>query len=849
MSFISKSTLCVLSGRCRLRFAPVFGMLCLFASRATAATSAEGETLFEKSIRPVLVERCYECHSADAAAKGNLQAGLSLDTKQGLLTGGESGPAIVPGVPEKSLLIGALKFESYEMPPTGKLPASVIADFVKWVEMGAPDPRSAAAAPTPRRAAFAISEEDRRHWAFQPVRDTAPTTIRDTTWIRDELDRYVLANLEQRGLRPSGEADKHALLRRTTFALTGLPPTPEEIAEFVTDDRLDAFDRVVDRLLASPEFGVQWGRRWLDGVRYADSVDKSGEYRRWVVRSFNEDLSYDEFVKLQIAGDLIPAGSGVPPERIHAGGASLDGITATGMMSLAVWEQVGRDLAVAEIVDSQIDLVGRQLLGLTLACARCHDHKFDPISTQDYYSLAGILFSSHIATGKLIADARLGNDLIEVPLLNKKQAAKNAELDKLIAQTEEKIADVAKQIPQAARLAELNLKIDDLNAQVARASVASTKKSLTDQADKLVEERKKLLADQQVKGWDKNPPDLQHITAMRGRIAELQKSKITAPLAVSIAEGGVPGSNREKIGDAPIYLRGEYQRPGPIAPRRFPVILAGEKQAPLGTRTSHSGRRELAEWIGSADNPLTARVMVNRIWQQMIGRGLVRSPDNFGRLGDRPTHPELLDHLAVRFIRSGWSVKSLARDIALSATFRQATFASPEATRADPENLAISHMNRRRLTYEELRDTLLQLSNRLAEDVNAVQRSTTDDACRRTMFEPLDRRKTDVTAGIFDGPDSKAIVPVRAETTTAPQALFLMNNTLTVDTAKRLAEQLMHDPRLATDAQRLERLWLLGLGRPITSEETEIAQSFIRAHSWERFIQALLGTNEFAYLD
>lgn len=236
-------------------------------------------------------------------------------------------------------------------------------------------------------------------------------------------------------------------------------------------------------------------------------------------------------------------------------------------------------------------------------------------------------------------------------------------------------------------MAELNLKIDDLNAQVARASVASTKKSLTDQADKLVEERKKLLADQQVKGWDKNPPDLQHITAMRGRIAELQKSKITVPLAVSIAEGGVPGSNREKIGDVPIYLRGEYQRPGPIAPRRFPVILAGEKQAPLGTRTSHSGRRELAEWIGSADNPLTGRVMVNRIWQQMIGRGLVRSPDNFGRLGDRPTHPELLDHLAVRFIRSGWSVKSLVRDIALSATFRQATFASPEATCADPENL------------------------------------------------------------------------------------------------------------------------------------------------------------------
>ena len=849
MSFFSKLTVRVARLRGKLRFVATFGILCLLVSSATAAASPEGEAFFEKSIRPVLVERCYECHSADAAAKGKLQAGLSLDTKQGLLTGGESGPAIVPGAPEKSLLIGALKFESYEMPPTGKLPAAVIADFVKWVEMGAPDPRNAVATPTPRRAAFAISEEDRRHWAFQPLRDVAPVTVRETDWVRDELDRYVLAGLEQRGLQPNAEADKYALLRRTTFALTGLPPTPEEITDFVADDRLDAFDRVVDRFLASPEFGVQWGRRWLDGVRYADSVDKSGEYRRWVVRSFNEDLPYDEFVKLQIAGDLIPAGNDVAPERVHADGASLDGITATGMMSLAVWEQVGRDLAVAEIVDSQIDLVGRQLLGLTLACARCHDHKFDPISTQDYYSLAGILFSSHIATGKLIADARLGNDLVEVPLLNKKQAARNAELDKLIARTEEKMAAVAKKIPQAARLAELNLKIDDLNAQVARTTIASTKKSLTDQANKLVEERKKLLADQLTKGWDKNPTDLQQITAMRARIAELQKSKITVPVAVSIAEGGVPGSNREKIGDAPVYLRGEYQRPGPIAPRRFPVILAGEKQTPLGARTSQSGRLELAEWVASADNPLTARVMVNRIWQQMIGRGLVRSPDNFGRLGERPTHPELLDQLAIRFIRSGWSVKSLVRDIALSATFRQATFASPEATRADPENLAISHMNRRRLTYEELRDSLLQLSDRLTENVNAVQRPTTDDTCRRTMFEPLDRRKTDVISGIFDGPDSKAIVPVRAETTTAPQALFLMNNTLTVDTAKRLAERLTHDSRMTNDSHRLERLWLLGFGRPIASEEAEIAQSFISEHSWERFIQALLGTNEFAYLD
>jgi hypothetical protein len=371
------------------------------------------------------------------------------------------------------------------MPPSGRLPAGVISDFVKWVEMGAPDPRDTAAATTPRRTAFQITAEDRRHWAFQPVRKASPPPVRDATWVRDDLDRFVLAGIERAEFRPNAAADKYALLRRTTFVLTGLPPTPDEIVAFAADDRTDAFERVVDRLLSSPEFGVHWGRRWLDGVRYADNIDKSGEYRRWVVRSFNEDLPYDEFVKLQIAGDLFPANSEVPADRIHVSGASFDGVTATGMMALAVWEQVGRDLAVAEIVDSQIDLVGRQLLGLTLACARCHDHKFDPISTQDYYAMAGILFSSHIATGKLIADDRLGNELIEIPLLNAEQAARNNKLDAAVADLNAAIATVAKRIPQAARLADVAVERADLEGQLAKATTSTTKKSLGDKIAKL----------------------------------------------------------------------------------------------------------------------------------------------------------------------------------------------------------------------------------------------------------------------------------------------------------------------------------------------------------------------------
>ncbi|HND52023.1 MAG TPA: DUF1553 domain-containing protein, partial [Pirellulaceae bacterium] len=604
------------------------------------------------------------------------------------------------------------------------------------------------------------------------------------------------------------------------------------------------------------------------GVRYTDSIDKSGEYRQWVVRALNTDLPYDQFLKLQVAGDLFPADPSTAPDRLHSSGASLDGITATGMLAHAVWEQVGRDLAVAEIVDSQIDLVGRQLLGLTLACARCHDHKFDPISTQDYYALAGILFSSHIATGELIADARLGNTLVERPLLNVEQEARNKQLDESAAQTEAQIAEVVKKVPQAARLADLTTQLADLEEKLGKAT-ATGKKPIADQIAKAKAEHEKLVADQQTAGWDRNPPELQEIANLRKQVAELKKQKLVAPVVACIVEGGVPGSNREKIGDAPVYLRGEYQREGAIVPRRFPVILAGEQQTPVSQRTTQSGRRELAEWLTSTDNPLTARVMVNRLWQHMVGRGLVRSPDNFGRLGEPPTHPELLDHLSTRSMASGWSMKRALRDIALSATFRQSSFVDADVARLDPENRLLSRMNRRRLAYEELRDSLLKLKAEgvlaagdasggtasggaksgaaEASAVSATPKAKT--GVRRTLYEPIDRRKVDLTAALFDGPDSKSIVPVRAESTTAPQALFLMNNSLVVDTAKELAARLKQDPTLADDQRRVERLWLLATGRPPEPDEVQLATAFVSRHSWERFVQAVLGMNEFCYLD
>lgn len=818
--------------------------MALLVFRATAASPEVGVEFFEKSIRPVLIQHCYECHSASAAANGKQQAGLMLDSKQGFLQGGESGPAVVPGKPQESLLISALNFESVEMPPKGRLPAEVIANFEKWVAMGAPDPRDDRTNLTPRRTEFQITDDDRQHWSFRPLTKTEPPDVKQMNWGKGDIDRFVLANIERTGGQPSPIADRYTLLRRTTFAITGLAPTAEEIAAFISDTDAAAFEKVVDRLLDSPDYGIHWGRRWLDGVCYADSIDKSGEYRRWVVRALNADLPYDQFLKMQIAGDLIPASSSVPHDQKHVSGASFDGITATGMMAMAVWEQVGRDLAVAEIVDSQIDIIGRQVLGLTLACARCHDHKFDPISTQDYYALAGILFSSHISVGKLIADDRLSTDaLVEMPLLNMDQDNFNRQLDSKIAQVESRISLLAMKVPQAAKLAELSVQLADLDGQLVRATTSASKKSLTDQTTKMKVELEKLLADQQTKAWDKNPPEIELIANLRKEIDGLRKEKVKAAAVVAIADGGVPGSNREKIGDAPIYLRGEYQREGAIVPRRFPVILAGPDQTALGERTKGSGRYELAEWIAAPENPLTARVMVNRIWQQMIGRALVRSPDNFGKLGEKPTHPELLDYLAAEFMASDWSVKKLVRQIALSATFQQTSLVPQAAARMDPDNLLISHMNRRRLTYEELRDFLLRLAS------GGQPGSVDGDVRKRTMFEAIDRKKIDLTAAIFDGPDSKSIIPIRAESTTAQQALYLMNSQLAHDTAKKLAERITEDPALKSDHERLERLWMLVFGRQPDGEETRTSQEFIAAQSWESLVLAILGTNEAVYID
>jgi hypothetical protein len=500
------------------------------------------------------------------------------------------------------------------------------------------------------------------------------------------------------------------------------------------------------------------------------------------------------------------------------------------MLALAVWELVGRDLAVAEIVDSQVDVVGRQLLGLTLACARCHDHKFDPISTEDYYGLAGIFFSSKISPGHLIADGRLSGDVLTVPLLSKVDDARNRQLG---GQIEELTATLLT-VPGAQRLEKLGREVAALGARAKAAKAATDKARLEKELAALKNEEKKGNAALE-------PAAAVRLAELRGRMAALQKQQVAPPLVMVTQEGGVPGSNREKIADAPVLIRGDFHREGNVVPRRFPVILAGEKQPRI---TAGSGRLELARWIAGSTNPLTARVMVNRVWLHLFGEGLVRTPDNFGRLGEKPTHLELLDHLATRFVANGWSVKKMIREVVLTGAYRQSSFGGPGLLKADPDNRLVGRMNRKRLTYESLRDSLLLVSGQLSLTADPPAGRPA-----RTMFESIERRRGDDMRALFDGPDPKGIVPDRPDTTTAPQALFMLNNKLVLQAAEGIASDVAKDPALKTDAARLDRVYRKLIGRPPSARESELARAYLENASWANFLQVLLCTNEFIYVD
>lgn len=722
-----------------------------FLGTALCARADDGVEFFEQRIRPVLVDRCYSCHSADAASKKTLKGGLLLDTRKALLKGGDGGPAVVPGKPADSLLIRAIRHESIEMPPKGKLSDETIADFVKWVQIGAPDPRDGSAS-----AGSTIDiEAARRSWAYQTPKLPERPEVADEDWPRGDIDRLVLATLDGNGLRPAQSADKRTLIRRAAYDLLGLPPTPEEIAAFLADDDPGAFKRVVDGMLKSPDFGIRWARHWLDSVRYAqddptcnannNGTFSVGPYRDWVVKSFNEDLPYDQFVRLQFAGDLMPLDD---PELINT-----DGLTATGIWGLAhLVEGNDKEKVVADFVDEQLDVLGRTFLGLTVSCARCHDHKFDPITQSDYYALAGIFYSSHIFTFK----GKSARERVRVQM----RAVRTKTEQREIEPTEQQLSKLAAEIAAIEKKHENALKLmqvrRDLQAQMTLEPKTDNEKANIER--RIKELRRKevdLVADQKKKGWDENPAELKQHAKLVAERDEFNKKVGQFPLRMVMLEGPVPGTRHKEPGDMPVFIRGNHLSLGKTVPRTIPrVFVINDEEFEI----TGSGRLQLADWLTRPNHPLTARVMANRIWQHLFGRGIVATPSNFGRLGQPPTHPELLDYLAVRLVESGWSIKSLMREIMISRAYQQSSLSTPENVSRDPDNRWFGRMNRKRLDAEALMDTLAWHSDR-------VKRSDHDAPgwklvlSGRTLFGEFTRDKPQTTLDLFDGANPDLLVP------------------------------------------------------------------------------------------
>lgn len=738
---------------------------------ATMSAMTKDAERFEKTIRPILAEHCFECHGSNEPSSG-----LDLSSRVGLLAGGKRGPAAVPGKPEESLFIAALKHsdDKLKMPnKKAKLSDKDITTLEQWIADGIPWPENAGitivATSGPE---FTITEAQRRHWSLQPIADPAVPTVKNEAWVQDPLDAFVAAGQETAGVEPAPKADKATLIRRATYDLTGLPPTPDEIAAFVNDNAPDAFDRVIDRLLASPRYGERWARHWLDLVRYADAIHYDPKYthfpayttayRNWVIASFNADLPYDRFVTMQLAGDLLK----------QADGGGRDAIVATGVLTIGNWQEndTEREKVRADMVDDQIDLVGRAFMGLSISCARCHNHKFDPISQADYTALAGIFFSTRIADGKSL---RVRYELEK----DGKKLAKGIE---------------DKEISPARRKKENGAAPTD-------------------------EER----------------------AAYRSK-----------PLTVAFRaeDGGIPGSLHPKIGDTRLYVRGSFQKQGDFIPRRFPEVLAGTSQQPIGN--DRSGRLELAKWLTSADHPLTARVMVNRIWQHHFGNvGLVRTPSDFGLRGEAPTHPELLDHLARRFIAGGWSLKAMHKAILKSATWQQAGVPLPESFAKDPENRLLTHQNRWRLQAEAVRDSLLAVSGTLVNDIGDLPPWPRQAPPWRTIFLHVSRFDADAFWTTFDGADPCSQIARRDTSIVPQQALWMMNNALPRESAAKAAE-------LAGtgDEAAITRLHLLLLGRQPDAAEMKLAKTFIakggdRAAQWKTYAHALVCSNDFIFVD
>ena len=932
------------------------GFVFLCTVGGLSAAPEAGLEFFEKKIRPVLVEHCYQCHSTESVAANKLKGGLRLDTQGGTRAGGDTGPAVVPGKVDASLLIKALRQDQFEMPPKGKLPDAVIADFVKWIEMGAPDPRTKEVAVHPKPAVTAGD-----HWAFKPVIAAKPPNVKRTAWLKGDIDRFVLARMEQQGLQPVDAASNRELARRIYFDLIGLPPSPEQMRHFIAaakKDRPKAVASLVDTLLASPRYGERWGRHWLDVARYAEDQahtfgvrrrENAHQYRDWVIRAFNDDLPFDEFVKRQIAGDLMENESG---DRFRE-------LAGMGFLGLGAQYYKNSDRAKAEAdeLDDAIDTLTRGFLGLTVSCARCHDHKYDPIPTIDYYSLAGIFNGRGYREAPLVTDAvvKTYNEgqqkvkeqekvvrefLLAIARRNGEErfsqisqymitawrlnalSAKGIGLSDDDAAKREKLHpyfvkrfrdyfkpgnknEAVKRLPvlapwfeqdpakTVASIAKEDLKYETVPVPKTIADLATAMQKLAldaQQADRqLTEDFEKALAaaetEQDKKKVRRGKLDGEHDRVLKqvwldGRAplfaregeaekhfltdgereqliqyrAQLEAIKKTAPAKYDVAHV-ISGGGRTMQ----VYVRGNPSNRGTWAAKGFLQIFS-EGERPTEQKAAQElkyTRLDLADAIASADNPLTARVIVNRVWQWHFGRGLVGSSSNFGLAGEEPSHPALLDWLTVQFVKNGWSLKWLHRQIISSAAYQASSAQHASNANMDADNRFFWRFNRRRLDVESWRDALLSVSGQLDLSMGGRTVSLSDAKNRRrTVYAKISRHELDGLLRLFDFPDANVSAAKRTETTVPQQQLFVLNSPFFVDQARGFANRLREET--TEDTARVQRAYQLAFGREPSAVELQLGLAFAagdvtaegdKVSRWEQYCQALLATNEFLYVD
>ena len=923
----------------------------LLAAGAVLSPSAQAEEFdfFEKQIRPLFHKHCYECHSTEG---GKAKGGLVLDSREGWAKGGDSGPAIVPGDPEASLLIRAVSYADgdLKMPPKYRLTETERVALAQWVESGAADPRSGQVSKKSEEIDLA---KGRRFWSFRPVTQPPVPKVDEALGQGESLgaiDRFVLSRLAKEGVRQVDLAKPETLVRRLYFDLIGLPPTPEQLDEFLADTSPEAYARLVDRLLSSPQFGETWGRHWLDVARFAESSGggrslmfrNAWRYRDYVIDAFNRDKPFNEFILEQIAGDLLPEGTAAQQN---------ERFVATGFLALGPhnYELQDKELLRMEVVDEQIETVGRAFLAMTIGCARCHDHKFDPIPTRDYYAMAGIFRSTQsLVPGNV--SGWVERNLSPSPEVQRKidqhsKATKKANAALRDAKTELQKVEVAAgragvfvDNPQAEKIGEWMKSTSNKNfygenyihdkgegkgqkkviftAELKKAGEYEVRVGYThgtNRSEKVpviiahaggettlhinqrevppisnnfkalgrfrFDEGKAAITVSNAGTKDVTIADavafiplmnLNKDSGLESRLAKLRGEVDRLAKRVELLKNSKPAGSpkamavqdQKEVSDWHVHIRGGIRNKGPIVPRGFLQVASRRQVDAQAKIRAGSGRRELAEWIASDENPLTRRVMVNRIWHHLMGQGLVRTTDNFGVMGEAPSHSELLDWLAGQFARDNWSVKEMIRHIVLSRTYRLASVGESDGLAADPENRLLWRANRKRLTAEAIRDSILAISGQLSDQQGGytIRKFSQYDwgyefnTVRRSVYVPLFRNTLMEVFEAFDVANPNVVTGRRNETTLPTQALYLLNSPFVNKEAKRAGERI---ERLGhTDAERVRLAYRLTLGREPSAAEAEVAMAFVsdavsseENRPWASLAHSLISSIQFRYLD